>query len=317
MEIAFTLLLVFMGTVLLTVGTYAFINRRRLEAVEATRVRLMGSGATGPVSILKDDRVSGLGFLNRMLAGRSFTDALAAELMRAGSKEKVGEFLLKSALAAGVGLLIGQRFAGFFVGLLGAIVTGVIPFLLLKRKQKKRMSKFEEQLPDAIDMLVNALKAGYSLQAAMEFVGKEVPDPLGPEFGRFYDQQRLGVEVRTALLAMQERVGTPDVKMFVTSLLIQRETGGNLSEVLNNLATLIRDRVAFRGLVKTLTAEPAMSANVMALLPLGIFFILSTLNRNYMRPLWTTSGGRLTIVYSIVSILIGYIIMKRMADIEM
>jgi tight adherence protein B len=140
-------------------------------------------------------------------------------------------------------------------------------------------------------MLVNALRAGYSLQAATEFVGNELPAPLGPEFARFYDEQRLGVEVRTALMRLQERVGTYDIRMLVTALLIQRETGGNLGEVLSNIASLIRERVAFRGRVDTLTAEPKMSAIVLALLPVTVFGLLYLSSPDFLQPLLVTPHG--------------------------
>ena len=165
-------------------------------------------------------------------------------------------------------------------------------------------------------MLVNALRAGYSLQAAMEFVGSEVPAPLGTEFARFYDEQRLGVEVRTALSRLQDRVGTYDVKMFVTALLIQRETGGNLAEVLGNISILMRERVAFRGQVDTLTAEPKMSANVLTGLPISVFLLVYFMNPGYMQPLLTTPQGHTLLAYSISSIIVGYMVLMKIAKVD-
>jgi tight adherence protein B len=215
-----------------------------------------------------------------------------------------------------VGLVLGQRF-GLVGSLVAAAVGLFVPILWLRRKQSKRAAAFEAQLPEAIDMLVNALQAGYSLQAAMEFVGRETPAPLGPEFARFYDEQRLGMEVRMALLRMQERIGTIDARMFVTSLLIQRETGGNLGEVLTNLATLMRERVTFRGQLATLTAEPKMSAKVLASLPLAVVLIIGAINPSFMRPLIETSLGHKLIAYAAASVLVGYFVMSRIADVEL
>jgi tight adherence protein B len=203
------------------------------------------------------------------------------------------------------------------IALLFGIGGAILPFANLKRLQAARIKKFEDQLPDALEMLVNALKAGYSLQAAMEFVGNELPAPLGPEFARFYDEQRLGVDVRTALIAMQERIGTTDVRMFVTSLLIQRETGGNLGEVLGNLAQLMRERVAFRGTVATLTAEPKMSARVLAGLPLVVFLFLTSTNKDFLTPLLTTDTGHMMLAYAVVSVIVGYFVMMRIAKVDM
>jgi tight adherence protein B len=191
-----------------------------------------------------------------------------------------------------------------------------IPRVLLKRAQAKRIAAFEGQLPEALDMLVNALKAGYSLQAAMEFVGREFPAPLGPEFARFYDEQRLGIDVRTALLRMQERIGTTDVRMFVTSLLIQRESGGNLGEILTTIANLMRERSTFRGHVETLTAEPKASAKVLSSLPLVIFLALNWMDPAFMRPLLERQVGHYVLMYAAVSTLIGYVVMLKLADVD-
>jgi len=175
-----------------------------------------------------------------MLEGKDFTTAIATQIYRAGSKLSVGEFVLLSLVWASFGFLVGRRFDLLVAPLLAA-GFGYLPYLNLKRKAAARLKLFEAQLPEAIDMIVNAMKSGYSLQAAIKFAGDEMPQPLGPEFARVYDEQRLGMDLRNALLSLQERVNTLDCKMFVTALLLQRETGGNLAEVLSNLATLMRE----------------------------------------------------------------------------
>jgi tight adherence protein B len=306
--------LVFLGTLLLLVGTYVLANRRQLRAADAARARLGDSGVE-TVTIFRDQSVSGLALLNRLLTGHSITEHLQGELRRAGSTRNVGEFVLVVTLCTGVGFLLGERM-GVAFGIVLAALAGAAPWQYLKRRQAKRVGKLEEQLPDAIDMLVNALKAGYSIQAAMEFVGREIPQPLGPEFTRFYEEQRLGMDVRAALLRLQERVGTMDVKMFVTALLIQRETGGNLGEVLGKLAVMMRERVAFRGHLATLTAEPKMSARLLTMLPLFMFFVLLAINGAYERMLWTAPGGRVVLAYGVCSIAVGYLILKKVAHIE-
>ena len=308
---------VFFGTLLLMMSLYAFFNRGELAASDAARARLRARAEAGgrQLSILRDDRASELPFLNRLLVGRELTHRLADELARAGSARRPGEFILASVAGAVVGLLLGQSFGALPALGIGAFGL-VLPYILMRRAQRKRLAKFEEQLPEALDMLVNALKAGYSLQAGMEFVGKESAAPLGPEFARFYDEQRLGVDVREALLNLQARVGTADVKMFVTSLLIQRETGGNLGEILTNISNLMRERVAFRGQVATLTAEPKMSARILSALPFAAFLILSLMNREFMRPLFTTTTGKMFAAYAMVSVIIGYFVMMKIADID-
>jgi tight adherence protein B len=312
--------LVFFGTAMLLIGAFAFVNRRRLSDEERVRARLYGANVEArevTSTILRDQRLSDLPFLDRLLSGKSFAERVAAELAQAGSTRNVGEFVLGCVVGAAAGGYLGFAALGSALGVLLGTVGGLsVPVLLLRRAQKARARKFELQLPDALDMLVNALRAGYSLQAATEFVGSELPAPLGPEFARFYDEQRLGIEVRTALMRLQERVGTYDVRMLVTALLIQRETGGNLSEVLGNIASLIRERVAFRGRVDTLTAEPKMSAWVLALLPVAVFGLLYVSSPDFLKPLLITPTGHLLLAYALTSICIGFFLLMKIADVE-
>jgi tight adherence protein B len=223
--------------------------------------------------------------------------------------------VLTIVLCGAIGGLIGSRISALAAPILTAI-GAALPLLNLKRKQAKRLKTFEAQLPDAIDMLVNAMKSGYSLQAAMKFIGEEMTAPLGPEFTRFYDEQRLGMDVRVALLNMQQRVDSVDVKMFVTALLIQRETGGNLAEIMTNLSKLMRERQALRGEIDTLTAEPRLSAVVLTLLPIGLFLAVNVMNRDYMSTMYITESGRHMLIYAVVSIIIGYFVMKKIGQVD-
>lgn len=309
---------VFFGLVFLIVAVYGLVNRESLEASEAAREQLRSGAASSiaAVNILRDDRSSEIPFLNKLLTGRALTTSVAILLERAGSNQKAGPFVLMSLAMAVGGLVLGQRW-GTIGSLILAVVGLFLPYLWMRRKVAKREKAFEAQLPESLDMLVNALQAGYSLQAAMDFVGRETPEPLGPEFVRFYDEQRLGMEVRMALLRFQERVGTIDARMFVTSLLIQRETGGNLGEVLTNLATLMRERVTFRMQLATLTAEPRMSARVLASLPLAVVLIISAINPGFMQPLFVTETGHKLIAYAAVSVVAGYFVMARIANVDL
>ena len=165
-------------------------------------------------------------------------------------------------------------------------------------------------------MLVSALKSGYSFHAATNFLGQELGEPLGPEFARMYDEQRLGIEARQALLNLQDRVGTIDIRMFVTALLIQRETGGNLSEVLTNTGTVMRERVQVRGALETLTAEAKLSARLLALLPVAVFFGLSLISPEFTGAFTASRTGQLMLLGAAISVATGYSIMMKIANIE-
>ncbi len=309
------LFVVFFGTVFALVGVYVFINRRRLEAVAALRERMRGGASMADVNILRDIRKSAVPIVDRFLSGQTLTPLIERAIQRAGVRWSIGEFTIASALIGAIGLLAGQRFGGL-IALLLATVGLLLPSLLLRILIGKRLRRLEVQLPDALDMIVNAMRAGFSFQAAMKFVGEEMPAPIGEEFMRFYDEQRLGVDVRHALLDLQERVGTLDIKMFVTSLIIQRETGGNLSEILMGLASLIRDRGALHDQIDTLTAEPKFTGGALAILPVLAFVALTALNPPMMAPMFDTETGRYILAYAVVSVLVGYFLLRRIADVD-
>jgi tight adherence protein B len=310
---------VFLGTVGLLIGLYLFVNRRTLSAADAALERLRRGdqmGEAGVRSIVRAANVSELPALDRLLAGRGVTAVVAEEMQKAGLVGTPASFILRVLLSVALGFTVGYLFSGGVFGLIGAVVGFLVPVLWLRSKQKKRLAAFRDQLPDALDMLVSAMKAGYSFQAAMRFIGEEVKEPLGPEFARFYEEQRLGMEVRAALLALQARIDSLDLKMFVTAVLIQRETGGNLSEVLENISTLMRERAALKADIETLTAESKMSARVLSLLPLAVFVIINLINPAFMKPMLGSPIGVAAFGLASIMVLTGYFAMMKIADID-
>jgi tight adherence protein B len=311
---------VFIGTVGVLIGGYLFINRRTLAQADAALERLRERDRQTPDSvrsILRESNVSDLPALDRLLAGRGITAVVAEQLQKGGLEQTTpASFILRVVISTFVGFLLGTLYRGAIVGVLGAVIGFMIPVWWLTSKQKKRVALFRDQLPDAIDMLVSAMKAGYSFQAAMRFIGEEVPAPLGPEFMRFYEEQRLGMEVRTAMLALQTRIDSLDLKMFVTAILIQRETGGNLSEVLGNIGTLMRERAALKADIETLTAESKMSARILSALPVVVFILINLINSNFMKPMLSSSIGIIVFVVAAFMVMLGYYTMMKIADID-
>lgn len=311
------LLSVFVATIALLVAAYMFINRRRLEAAKDALTRLATTEEERrAISILKGAQAGGAGLLGRLLTGRSYTESLVEELRRTGASVSPASFVQLCLVTVISGVVLGTLLgSAIFAGVFGAI-GAVAPFMWMKRRQRKRLEGFQAQLPDAIDMLVSAMKAGYSFQAAMNFIGEETPAPLGPEFARFYDEQRLGIDVRSALLSLQTRVDSMDLKMFVTAVLVQRESGGNLGEVLANISDIMRERFALEGELVTLTAESRLSARILAALPLLVFIGMFALNPAFMRPMLQQPAGQMMLVLAGVSVALGYLVMVRIADID-
>ncbi len=309
---------IFLATMAFVVGGYVLVNRRTLEAADMARSRLRTvDGVEKTFSILKDDKISDVPFLNRLFSGRSWVDAISVQLTRAGSELRPVTFIMVMVTSGAFGMLLASRLSPGLAPIFVMALGWLGPIFWLRWRQKKRLREFEQQLPDAIDMLVSAMKAGYSFQAATQFIGEEMIAPLGPEFARFYDEQRLGVDVRTALIGMQSRLDSIDLKMFVTAVLIQRETGGSLGEVLSRLADLIRERITMKGQIQTLIAEPKLSARFLAVLPIIVFAVLSAMNPNFFDPMTAEgSPGRAVLIGSAISVVIGYMIMMKIADVD-
>ena len=311
------LIVVFVATVALLVAAYLFINRRRLEAANDALGRLaITDEERRAISILKGAQAGGAGLLGRLLTGRSYTESLADELRRAGLSMSPAKFVQTCFVGISAGIAIAALLSSAVFFVVFPAIGAVVPFVWLKRRQRKRLEAFQAQLPDAIDMLVSAMKAGYSFQAAMNFIGEETPAPLGPEFARFYDEQRLGIDVRSALLSLQARVDSMDLKMFVTAVLVQRESGGNLGEVLANISDIMRERFALKGELETLTAESRLSARILAALPLLVFIGMFLLNPGFMQPMLSQPAGQIMLVLAGLSVAIGYLVMVRIADID-
>lgn len=317
MTAALILSLVFVAVLAVVVGGYHFLNRRRLTIESAARSRLSTEtdGPSAAVLVKDEEQASDLPFLNRILSGQTITPKLATHLRRAGLDITPGTFLLIVAVSVVLGGYAGSRM-GIIGELIGGIAGAYLPRAVLQWRERKRLDDFDNQLPTAIDMLVSALKTGYSFHVASDFLGHELAPPLGPEFARIYDEQRLGIDPATALLGMQERIGSVEIKMFVTALLIQRKTGGNLSEVLTNTADVMRERADVRRQLDTLTAEAKWSGRLLALLPVVTFFGLSWIAPQFMQSFTSIQLGRLMLLWAALSVAMGYFVMMKIAKVD-
>ncbi|MES3032398.1 MAG: type II secretion system F family protein [Gemmatimonadota bacterium] len=308
-----------LGTAGLIIGLFVWFNRRKLEEERQLRERLgdLATGAVGrgnDVSILRQNATSN-SLLDKYLSNKGVLSGIEQDAKASGLNWTAGEFA--SFVLAGLTVgIISFFFLDWTVAIAIGLVGAVLPFVVVANMKAKRLRKIEEQLPDAVDMLVNSLRAGYSLQAGMNFVGTELPAPLGPEFSRFYDEQRLGIDVRQALNGLTERLGTLDARMFVLAIIIQRETGGNLSEILGNIASVIRERINFRQQLDVMTAESKLSALVLTMLPIVMYFVVRASNPEYLQPLTTTDTGKLLLLYGFVSLGVGYVFLRKMSTIE-
>src|SRR5258708_556803 len=224
-----------------------------------------------------------------------------------------GISLLLAALAATASWM--ARVPWFFAPLAG-FVFFTISFFLLLEKSRVRLEKVAAQLSDALELVARALRAGHSLGAGMHVVAEEMPLPISDEFGRVYEEQNLGISMEDSLLGMCDRVPNLDLRFFVTSVLIQRQTGGDLAEILDKIGYVIRERFRIMGQVKDLTGEGRLSGVVLIALPFVLFLVMLHIKPDYVSALWTDELGVKMSVFGIVSMILGAICIKKIVDLN-
>lgn len=256
--------------------------------------------------------------IDAMLARDSgVAGALNRLLVEADAKMTAGGFIFLSIACAVVAACVGWFvFRLLAVSVALAVLASVGPFVWVKFRRSRRLRMFEEQFPEAIDLIARALRAGHALTTGLGMVADEIPAPVGQEFKRLYDEQNFGMSLPEAMRAMAQRVPVLDARFFVTAVLTQREAGGNLSEVLDNLASVMRERFKLKRQIRVASAHGRISAWVLACLPPALAGILFTLSPNFMRVLWEDPWGvRLLLVAGTLQ-LIGTFVISRMVRIE-
>ncbi len=265
----------------------------------------------------KKEQASVLGAaVDRIVAERGFAKDLATQLARADIKLTVGEFLVLSVILA---LLLGLLFyamdriilvpVGILLGFMG-------PRWFASFRQKQRLKAFNDQLSDALNLMVNSLRAGYSTLQAMEVISREMPDPIAKEFGRVVLEIQLGVPFDTAMENLLRRMPSPDMDLIVTAMSIQREVGGNLAEVLDSISFTIRERVRIKGEISVLTAQGRISGYIVAALPFLLGGFLYLYSPDFFGPMVTDPCGWAMLGTALFLIVIGYIIISKIVNIE-
>jgi len=285
--------------------------RKRLETVTSL------TSENKIPDILEKRVLSEVPFINLMLSRIRVVERLERLVQQANVKHTLGFFLLASLLLASMGYLGTTLIKKSHVlGVMFAVPLGATPLLYLLRKQKKRMRKLQIQLPDGLDMIARALRAGHAFTTGMKLAADEFGDPLGAEFSETLDEINFGVSVSDALTNLAMRLDSPDMRYFVVSVIIQRSTGGNLAEILNNIAHLIRERIKFQGKIRVLSAEGRISAVILIALPFVIALALNFLNPNYLNVLLTDPVGRIMAGATVIMMILGALVMKKVITIE-
>jgi tight adherence protein B len=313
------LLLVVFGVTMLGVS---IVERQRQKKVVGMLNTLQGkSTVKSPVKKTSIERqLPGNSALERMAAQLKPMNAVQAFIQQAGLQWTSAQFIGMT-LACALGGAILSLYVGKAIPLATrmpvlALGLSVIPFVILRFKANRRMAAFEEQFPDALDFLARSMKAGNAFSVSLEMLGKESQDPLGMEIRRVYSEQNLGSSLDDSLRNLCNRVPLLDVRFFVSAVLLQKDTGGNLSEILTNLSYIIRERFKLKGMVKAVSASGRMTAWVLIALPIALSIGLSFLAPGYLDALVNDPEGKLIIIFVCVAQVIGYFVMKRIIDIK-
>ena len=286
--------------------------RRELKRISSSRQIQEGT------DILRRRVLSEIPALNEILLRVTGIQRLDHLRYQANSRYPSGFFILLSFVLVGVVFFICNFFIilGFLLSAVLGVFSGSFPFIYLYIKKKKRINKFQAQLPEALDMMARSLKAGHAFSTGMKLAGDEFEDPLGPEFSITIDEINFGLGVPDALKNLVNRVACRDLNFFVVAVILQRETGGNLAEIMENIAYLIRERFKFYGKVKALCAEGNLSMMILILLPFGIIGALLMVNPKYIMTLFTDPVGKMMCAGALIMMAIGAIVMKKIVQIE-
>jgi len=311
------------AAIFLVVAFYFFVSRdtdeyrRRIDDRLKQLVQERGGASQREMQLLKEELLSTVPVFHRALIRFEVFNNLQTTLRQADMTITVYRFLTYSLIGGLVAGLLTFFFSGSLMAMfIITIVVMVAPLLWVQNKRRRRFNSFLEQLPDALELMVRSLQAGHSFSSALQMVATEMPEPIAREFGKTYEEQNLGLNIKSALENMVERVPILDLKLCVTAVLIQREIGGNLSEVLRNISHTIRERFRIQGEIRVKSAQARLSGYIVSALPFFLFFWINLVNPAYMKTLYDHPNGIYILGGGIVMQVVGWLIIRKIVNIE-
>jgi tight adherence protein B len=311
--------LVLFAVVLIAVSVgYRFLEAQRKSQVQGMLQTISGTSTESETTILVDPGAVNPfdTFLNRS----EIPARLGRMIQQGGMQWTVSRLLIAIGVAGLVGAVIGITFNPLGFTLLSmlalALLLGSLPYLYLRYRRNKRMGQIEEQLPEALDFLARSMRAGHAFSISLEMLGEESPDPLGQEFRVLFNEQNLGAPIEVALSNMADRVPLLDIRLLVSAVSLQKQTGGNLSEILVKLAEVIRERFRLRGQVKAASAHGRMTAAVLTVLPIILMLSLLFIAPGYLQGMATDSIGKWMVLGAVGAQVAGYFIMRGITNIK-
>jgi tight adherence protein B len=316
-------ILMFVVGVGVVMGGYTLVTRLP-GIMEARRLNQRLADLSAPMTaegdtaaIVKKAASGPLPMIDRLVAENKAGAGLAKLIEQSGVRTTPSAVVVMS-LVVGIvaALLVSILVRVPFLPIVALVAGLATPTLYLMFQRSRRLAKFEEQFPEALDLLSRALRAGHAFQTAMGMVADDLKEPVGPEFRKTFDQQNFGLPLRDALFQLSERIPLMDVRFFTTAVLIQRDTGGNLAEILDNLSHVVRERFRIRREIRTKTAHGRFTGLVLLALPAGLGVILTVLNPDHMNLLFNHRIGHMLIGAAIVMQTVGFFWIRKILDLE-
>jgi len=324
MDLGFLLfmLALFIAVVLLLEGAYILWESKQSPEARRLRERLRllegGQVRSESISLLKHRVLSDLPLFDRMLHALPRVSRIDRWVLQSGVRASLGRLLSLTLLAGVATFLVALllKLPPAVAVLFFALPAAAIPWVVVARRRSRRLRRFEEQLPEALDLIGRALRAGHAFPIAMQMVATEAAEPIASEFQAAFDEINFGVPMSDALMSMAARMPSMDLRFFVVSVLLQRETGGNLAELLDNLSAIVRERFKLLGRVRVLSAEGKLSAYILVALPFFTAGAIFTVAPTFMEILWTDPMG-LRMVFAMVAMMaVGIVVMWRIVKIR-
>ena len=254
---------------------------------------------------------------DQFLRGSRLGPRILLMLEQANLPWTVGRFIFITALCVGVGAILGNYWLRTgMMGWMPALAAGLLPFLWVLYKRAARFRRFNLQLPDAIDLIARALRAGHALPSALVTVAEEMTEPLGPEFRRASDELTYGLPFRDAMINLTRRFPIPDLRFLISAILLQKETGGNLAELLDKTAAVLRSRIQLQQKVRVYTAQGRLTGAILTVMPFVCFVLLNFVRPGYGDPLFHTEMGRKLVYGALISMVIGFLVIRRIVQVR-
>lgn len=269
------------------------------------------------LALLRDEQLSKIPAIDTLLRRSARVSAIQEALVQAGMKIRAGNFLilcLGCAIVAGFTALVWGRNPA--IAWAALVLGAFIPYSFVSYRRQKRFEKVEELFPEAIDTLARAVRAGHAFTTALELISNEISEPLAGEFRQLYEEQKFGMPVRDALMNLTERVPLVDIKFFVTAVMLQRETGGNLAEILDNLSYVIRERFKIQRQVRVHTAQGRLTMALLMAMPPVVVLVLEIFSPQFVAPLFHDPIGHFLVVMSVALQTIGYFVIRKIVRIQ-